>query len=273
MQKSQIKYVSPSINETAFSCPHCGALAKQTWFALQGDELRKDILPLRIKEEAMAEKNAFKEIEDKKERAAAEAKARKIARGIPVIQGRKYGGNAQTDIFNANASLCFNCNEIAIWTGSAMAWPVQNNAPAPNPDLPEDVRLDFDEAGRILTISPRGAAALLRLAIQKLCKELGGKGKNIDDDIAAFVRDGLDVRIQRSLDIVRVIGNEAVHPGQIDLRDDVAAAARLFALVNIIVDAMISQPKHIEEMYAGLPDSKRAAIERRDGAVGAPHKS
>jgi len=147
-----------------------------------------------------------------------------------------------------------------------MAWPVQNNAPTPNPDLPDDVRLDFDEAGRILRLSPRGAAALLRLAMQKLCKELGGKGKNIDEDIAAFVKGGLDVRIQRSLDIVRVIGNEAVHPGQIDLRDDVATAENLFAVVNIIADAMISQPKHIDEMYAGLPDNKRAAIERRDGA-------
>lgn len=264
MREPRIKYVPPSINETAFSCPHCGALAKQTWFALQGDELHKDVLPLRITEEALAERNAFKDIEDKKERVAAEAKAKKIARGIPVILGRKYGG-AQTDIFNVNVSLCFNCNEIALWASSSMAWPIQNNAPAPNPDLPEDVRLDFEEAGRILTLSPRGAAALLRLAIQKLCKELGGKGKNIDEDIAAFVKNGLDVRIQRSLDIVRVIGNEAVHPGQIDLRDDVATAEKLFALVNIIVDAMISQPKHIEEMYGGLPDSKRAAIERRDG--------
>lgn len=265
MSDREAKYVPPSITETAFSCPHCGALAKQTWFALRGDEIRKDVLPLRITEELLVEKNAFKDIEDKKERAAAEAKAKKVARGVPTIQSRKYGGGAYTDIFNANLSLCFNCNEIALWAGSSMAWPIQNNAPAPNPDLPDDVRLDFDEAGRIMQLSPRGAAAMLRLAIQKLCKELGGKGKNIDEDIAAFVKGGLDVRIQRSLDIVRVIGNEAVRPGQVDLRDDVATAEKLFALVNIIADAMISQPKHIEEMYAVLPDSKRAAIERRDG--------
>ena len=267
MRESQINYVPPSISKTAFNCPHCGALAKQTWFALQGDELRKDIVPLRITEEALATNNTFNEKTDGKERAAAEALARKITRGIPVMHARKYNGNGQTDIFNANASLCYNCNEIAIWTASAIAWPVQSNAPLPNPDLPVDVRLDIDEAGRILTISPRGAAALLRLAIQKLCKELGGKGKDIDKDIAAFVKGGLDVRIQRSLDIVRVIGNEAVHPGQIDLRDDVATAEKLFKLVNIIADAMISQPKQIEEMYAGLPESKRAAIERRDGTV------
>jgi hypothetical protein len=267
MREPQVKYVPPSITETAFSCPHCGALAKQTWFALQGDQLRKDELPLRITEEALAEKEVFKDIEDKKKRAAAQEKGRKIARGIPVIEGREYGGGAETDIFNANASMCFNCNEIAIWAGSSMAWPIQNNAPAPNPDLPDDVRLDFDEAGRILQLSPRGAAALLRLAIQKLCKEIGGEGKKIDADIATLVKNGLDVRIQKALDIVRVIGNEAVHPGQIDLRDDVATAEKLFALVNIIADAMISQPKHIEVMYAGLPENKRAAIERRDGAA------
>jgi len=264
MSDRQPKYIPPSISETAFSCPHCGALAKQTWFALQGDELRKDVLPLRITEEDLAAKGDFKKIEDKQKRAAAEAKAKKIARGIPVIQGRQYG-NAQTDIFNANVSLCFNCNEIALWAGSSMAWPIQNNAPAPNPDLPDDVRLDFDEAGRIVQLSPRGAAALLRLAIQKLCKELGGKGKNIDDDIAALVKKGLDPRIQQALDVVRVIGNNAVHPGQVDLRDDVATAEKLFGLVNIIADTMISQPKHIAEMFAGLPEGARAAIERRDG--------
>lgn len=265
MREPQTKYVPPSINETAFSCPHCGALAKQTWFALQGDELRKDGLPLRITEEELAEKGGFKEIEDRNKRAAAQEKFRKIARGIPVIQRRQYSGNAGADIFNANASLCFNCNEIALWAGPSMAWPIRNNTPGANPDLPSDVRLDFDEAGRILQLSPRGAAALLRLAIQKLCKELGGKGKNIDDDIATLVKNGLDARIQKALDIVRVIGNEAVHPGQIDLRDDVATAEELFALVNIIADAMISQPKHIEAMYARLPESKRDAIERRDG--------
>lgn len=146
-----------------------------------------------------------------------------------------------------------------------MAWPIQNNAPAPNPDLPNDVRLDFDEAGRIVQLSPRGASALLRLTIQKLCKELGGKGKNIDADIAALVKKGLDPRIQQALDVVRVIGNNAVHPGQVDLRDDVATAEKLFGLVNIIADTMISQPKHIAEMFDGLPRGARDAIAKRDG--------
>jgi Domain of unknown function (DUF4145) len=135
----------------------------------------------------------------------------------------------------------------------------------PNPDLPESVRRDYDEASTILDLSPRGAAALLRLGIQVLCRHLGEKGKNINDDIASLVRKGLDERVQQSLDVVRVVGNNAVHPGQVDLRDDRATAERLFGLVNLIAEIMISRPKHVKEMYESLPEDARKAIEKRDG--------
>ncbi|MEJ2122307.1 MAG: DUF4145 domain-containing protein [Alphaproteobacteria bacterium] len=146
-----------------------------------------------------------------------------------------------------------------------LVWPRQGTAPIPNPDTPDDVRDDYDEASAILDASPRGAAALLRLGIQKLCKHLGEPGKNINDDIASLVKKGLDPRIQKALDVVRVVGNNAVHPGQIDLKDDRATAEKLFGFVNIIVEAMISQPKHVEAAYNKIPESVRKAIEERDG--------
>jgi hypothetical protein len=61
-----------------------------------------------------------------------------------------------------------------------------------------------------------------------------------------------------------VIGNEAVHPGQIDLNDDPSIAQTLFELVNMVVDEMISKPKKIKEMYEKLPPAKLDAITRRD---------
>lgn len=130
--------------------------------------------------------------------------------------------------------------------------------------MPPDVVQDFEEARGIVNESPRGAAALLRLCIQKLCKALGEKGRNIDDDIASLVKKGLNPIVQKSLDVVRVIGNEAVHPGTIDLKDDRATALQLFKLVNLIAEQMITLPKSISTIYDSLPEEKRKAIDRRD---------
>lgn len=106
----------------------------------------------------------------------------------------------------------------------------------------------------------RGAAALLRLSIQKLCKHLGEKGDNINADIAALVKRGLLPAVQRALDGVRVVGNNMVHPGQIDLEDVPQTAAALFRLVNLIADQTITAPAQAKAVYDLLPEGTRKAI-------------
>jgi hypothetical protein len=146
-----------------------------------------------------------------------------------------------------------------------MVYPHSSSAPLPNQDMPEVVREDYMEARRVFAISPRSAAALLRLSIQRLMPHLGEKGKNINDDIASLVQSGLSEKVRQALDIVRVIGNNAVHPGQIDLNDEPQTAEALFRLVNLIVEKMISEPKHIDNLYSKLPQTKLDEIKRRDG--------
>ena len=177
--------------------------------------------------------------------------AREMVSGRPSInRHQKYVNYTVNNIF---LSRCFNCDQVVIWIYDNLVWPRTGAAALPNPDLPNEVRADYEEASTILDLSPRGAAALLRLGIQKLCKHLGEGGKDINADIASLVKKGLDVRVQQALDIVRVIGNNAVHPGQIDLRDDRATAEKMFALVNLIAERMISQPNHVSAMFNGLP--------------------
>src|SRR5690606_21230987 len=128
-------------------------------------------------------------------------------------------------------------------------------------DLDKDIVGVYNAAASILHKSPRGAAALLRLAVQKLCKQLGEPGKNINADIGNLVKKGLSPTIQQALDALRVIGNESVHPGQIDLRDDPATAQALFRLLNKIAETMITEPRQIKEIYDKIPNSKKKAIE------------
>lgn len=153
----------------------------------------------------------------------------------------------------------------AVWVHDKLVFPATKSGVLPNPDLPDAVWRDFEEAREIVNSSPRGAAALLRLCVQKLCLHLGEKGKDLNQDIASLVKKGLHPQLQQSLDIVRVIGNEAVHPGVLALKDDRQTAVRLFEIVNSIADQMISHPRVVREMYAKLPEKKRREIEARDG--------
>lgn len=161
-------------------------------------------------------------------------------------------------------SNCSSCSEPTIWHGEKLIYPLHSVAEAPSQDLPENIRADFEEARIIASLSPRGAAALLRLAIQKLCAHLGQSGKNINNDIAALVLLGLPAKVQQALDAVRVIGNDAVHPGTIDLKDDLETVNKLFRLVNFIAHKTITEPREIDEIYNGLPADKLAGINQRD---------
>jgi hypothetical protein len=163
------------------------------------------------------------------------------------------------------ACRCVHCRRFSYWVDRKLVHPRATGTPLPNADLSTDVARDYQEARQIATESPRGSAALLRLAIQKLCRELGEPGKNINDDIAALVQRGLPPKVQQALDIVRVVGNNAVHPGQIDLRDDEQIVSKLFGLINLIADVMITQPKHVQALYDEVvPENMKTAISKRD---------
>ncbi len=161
--------------------------------------------------------------------------------------------------------ICTHCKNYSIWFEEKMIYPDFQGVEPPNEDLDENVKADYLEASSILQKSPRGAAALLRLAIQKLCKQLGEKGENLNTDIGNLVTKGLPVKVQQSLDSLRVIGNEAVHPGTLDLKDDTEIASALFKLVNFIAEKMITEPKEVKEIYNKLPENKKKQIEERDG--------
>jgi len=173
-------------------------------------------------------------------------------------------GGLQTQNTEVSVSKCSRCEKWALWYASYLVHPRCLTAPLPAEDMPDDVKADYSEAREVLSSSPRAAVALLRLALQKLTIELGESGDNLNNDIGSLVRKGLLASVQKALDAVRVIGNNAVHPGQIDLKDDQATAIALFGLVNTIVEQMITQPRRVDELYRMLPESAREAIVRRD---------
>lgn len=159
---------------------------------------------------------------------------------------------------------CTHCGGKFFYENGELKYPEPATA-VPEPDMPEDVKCLFEEAASISNRSPRAACALLRLAIERLCDELGATGDSIDSKILSLVKRGLTEDIQQALDVVRVVGNKAVHPGQIYFDvDDVETANMLLGLLNIITRRLIIEPYSIKSLFDKLPESVKVQVEKRN---------
>ena len=176
-------------------------------------------------------------------------------------------------------SLCSKCKKPSLWRVTKwrngyhgqideegdLLYPDFGSSPLPEDDMPEDVKNDYIEASRIFSKSPRGAAALLRLALQKLCVHLGQGGKNINSDIRSLAADNtLPPLVVKVADTVRITGNNAVHPGEMSDEDFDYVATKMFDLLNFIVKKGISEPKELEALYDKTPEGPRKVAEAKD---------
>lgn len=182
----------------------------------------------------------------------------------------EYTSPMATDFESAQ---CNKCRNISVWKTKIrnksrvgeLVYPDIGIAPPAAEDMPQDVKSDYEEAALIFNKSPRGAAALLRLGLQKLCKHLGEEGKNINTDIRALAeKQVLPSLIIKVADTVRITGNNAVHPGEMNEEDFDFVAGKLFELLNIIVSKGITEPKVLKELYEKTPEAPRVAAELRD---------
>lgn len=241
-------YVAAVAGKDAFNCPSCGAYAHQKWHRTEIREMSWESI-----DESSPVLDALQQLTIGL-RALTDQEA---ATWVSVVNGVSF-------------SKCDRCKEPAIWLGGRLLWPSEGLAPPPNSDLPKDALQYYNEANAIARASPRAAAVLVRLAIEALCNTLVPEKRSLNAAIRALVDRGLSKRTQQALDVVRVVGNNAAHPGQIDLNDDLETVEALFRLANLIADEVISRTKEVDTMYDALPAGIRERIAKSDnpGDVG-----
>lgn len=171
-------------------------------------------------------------------------------------------------------AVCQGCDNHSLWAPVKKAmsaltllsmdyrlvYPAMSPAPIPEENMPDDIKIDFEEARQVFSNSPRAAAALLRLCVQKLCQELLGKKGDIHKQIGELVDLGLPSRVLKAFDTIRIFGNESVHPGTVNLNDTPDVALALFSLVNMAVRHCITEEKELEAIRALTPEAKRREI-------------
>ena len=241
--------IPPEYQQDAFNCPHCKVLAKQTWtddkiFLKDLFEFQNQFfLTYREKIHEFAQntlKNFFNSIKN----------------DFLDFSRREF-----------STAKCQNCSKISIWVEEKMIYPVVSTAPSSHPDMPNNVKIIYGEARSISHLSPRAAAALLRLSLEELTTYLGETKGALNARIASLKKKGLPESVIKSLDTVRITANEGgAHAGKIDLtdKDNTKILNKLFFLVNFIVEKTIAEPNEINKSFEELPKDKKEGIVNRD---------
>lgn len=228
---------------TSFICPQCGTKTSSTFDAYRGF----DTSPISQDKWKMADVEARQRLLDEHALSAP---------GSIII-----------------VSHCQTCEKSSIWietiSEETLAYPhISSIAPTPNTDMPIAAKEIYQEAASIVELSPRAAVGLLRLASQIIVDEvIDGKG-SLNDKIGKLgAKLGSDDLITQGLDVMRVYGNDNVHPTQttqIKLTDTAEDAKILFVILNYIVTALITPSLGIARLHDALSDTQKASITRRD---------
>ena len=140
-----------------------------------------------------------------------------------------------------------------------------NKIPDPYRELNKDVKKIYNEAAAIFKLSPRASAALLRLCLEKLLIQIKIPGETLNKRIGNLLDKGTEAHIIKACDLVRVHGNEAIHPREINMKDDAKIARGLFWLINKIANVEIREKKEIHKLFdETISESIKKSILKRD---------
>mgnify|MGYP003361758233 CR=1 FL=1 len=225
------------VTKNSFYCSRCGVLSKQIWFLSGVSSL----------EYVCEDINTF------------------LRRDHTQTILKKDSINFHAfAIAGLVASQCDNCDELCLWRNGEIAYPSVATILPPN-DLPEECLADFQEAVVVRNGSPRAGAALLRACLEKLLMKITGKD-NPSEAIRLIAQAGADPTVIKSMEILRITGNKALHGYAIAADGDNAASfSSLVELISLIIEERITRPKRVEQLYNNLPKEEREKADRKNG--------
>ncbi len=112
------KYINPAINETAFNCPHCGALTTQTWYKVLVGELGENHTPRIITKEDID--HFEKECRGKEMTDDLKGVKRWLGNmmGDDPFISRQDRAYSDATLYNSSIAICYNCSRVSFWAKS-----------------------------------------------------------------------------------------------------------------------------------------------------------
>lgn len=139
-----------------------------------------------------------------------------------------------------------------------MVHPSVSTTPLAHEDMPEDVKEVYDKARAVFPFSHEASSAMLRSALEQLLNHLDPSSNNLSKKLDRLIQKGtLPEPVIQAMDSIRLIGNDAIHPGKIQWDEPQEIALLLFELMNMIVEETITKPNKVRHLYSLLPESRK----------------
>jgi len=150
--------------------------------------------------------------------------------------------------------------------------PIGAHRTIPSPHIPAAIASDYQEACKVLALSPKASAALSRRCLQHMLRDHGYKGRDLAHEIDAILAEtdpqkALGRRVREAVDDIRHFGNFAAHPtinkATLDVIDVEAHEA------ETCLDTI---EQLFEHFYVGPAEAKakRVALNAKLAAAGKP---
>jgi len=224
----------PEYKLEAFKCPNCDVYAKQTWYTMEFNTIQNYM--------SQQTYNVFN-------------------------RGNLPEHEVEMEEHDLTFAECSSCHQTSIWLNRGLIYPRKSTVENPNEFMPSEVKKLYEEARLVFSMSPRSSAALLRLALEVLLPHIGAEKGSINDMIGQLARERKAIeRVSKAMDVVRVTGNNAVHPGVLDIaeEDSREISMTLFKILNYIVAETLETDAMIDEVYSTLPKGIQENIEKRN---------
>lgn len=169
---------------------------------------------------------------------------------IKYVRGESHINHIVLD--DVYVTICDHCHKPTIWLNDNQTLkpvlPSDNQYPSASDKMPQKVKDLYNQAGSIADKSPRAANAMLRSAIEELMYIIMKTQGDLNDMIdRAYNKNIITTHIKKSLHSIRLLGNNALHPNQIRIEDDVDTND-IFNIINHIVDVTIHHQEVIENI-------------------------
>jgi hypothetical protein len=135
-----------------------------------------------------------------------------------------FSRNGQSLEWNYETARCSECKKLIIRIDhddspdeKLMIFPLASTRGPTPKEVPKTIAADYEEACRVLSISPKASAALSRRCLQNLLRANGYKAKDLSKEIDLLL-DETDAKkaipdsLRVTIDAIRNFGNFSAHP-------------------------------------------------------------